>query len=127
VQIIQETRLRGRGGAGYPTGRKWELMRQQPGTPKFIICNADEGDPGAFMDRTMIEGDPHRLLEGMLIAARHRRQPGLYLRAAACMAVDILQHSVQAVQQLWENTRFFQAGCERWTSIWGARKRPLCR
>jgi NADH-quinone oxidoreductase subunit F len=69
IQIVKDSHLRGRGGAGYSTGLKWQLTRRAPGVPKYIICNADEGDPGAFMDRTMIEGDPHRLLEGMLIAA----------------------------------------------------------
>ena len=62
--------LRGRGGGGFPTGRKWELTRIQPGPKKYIICNADEGDPGAFMDRSVKEGNPHSVIEGMMIAAR---------------------------------------------------------
>ncbi|MFP4105446.1 MAG: NADH-ubiquinone oxidoreductase-F iron-sulfur binding region domain-containing protein, partial [Phycisphaerae bacterium] len=62
--------LRGRGGGGFPTGRKWDLARQQPGPRKYIICNGDEGDPGAFMDRSVMEGNPHAVLEGMMIAAR---------------------------------------------------------
>ncbi len=70
IQAITDARLRGRGGAGFPTGQKWAISRNQPDTQRYIICNADEGDPGAFMDRTMIEGDPHRVLEGMLIAGR---------------------------------------------------------
>jgi NADH-quinone oxidoreductase subunit F len=61
--------LRGRGGAGFSTGMKWKFCRQAPGEPKYLICNADEGDPGAFMDRALLEGDPHRVLEGMIIAA----------------------------------------------------------
>jgi len=61
--------LRGRGGAGFPTGRKWQLCRQAPGEPKVVICNADEGDPGAFMDRALLEGDPHLIIEGMIIGA----------------------------------------------------------
>jgi len=71
-QIIDEMKksgLRGRGGAGFPAGRKWGLTRQVPGDIKYMVCNADEGDPGAFMDRAVIEGDPHRLIEGMAIAA----------------------------------------------------------
>ncbi|MFQ5867361.1 MAG: NADH-quinone oxidoreductase subunit NuoF [bacterium] len=71
-QIIKETKdsgLRGRGGAGFPTGRKWEFCRNSPGEEKYIICNGDEGDPGAFMDRSIIESDPHSVLEGMIIGA----------------------------------------------------------
>ena len=67
---VKESGLRGRGGAGFPTGLKWELTANQPGNGKFIICNADEGDPGAFMDRSIIESDPHSVLEGMLIGAK---------------------------------------------------------
>jgi len=62
--------LRGRGGAGFPTGRKWDLTRVQPKKKKYIICNGDEGDPGAFMDRSVMEGNPHSVIEGMLIASR---------------------------------------------------------
>jgi len=72
-QIIQEIKvsgLRGRGGAGFPTGRKWELARASNGETKHIVCNADEGDPGAFMDRSIIESDPHSVLEGMVIGAK---------------------------------------------------------
>ncbi|HEJ83752.1 MAG TPA: hydrogenase, partial [Desulfobacteraceae bacterium] len=71
-EVIQEVitaQLRGRGGAGFSTGLKWRFARQAPGRPKYIICNADEGDPGAFMDRAILEGDPHAVLEGMLIGA----------------------------------------------------------
>ncbi|HUU93854.1 MAG TPA: NADH-ubiquinone oxidoreductase-F iron-sulfur binding region domain-containing protein [Phycisphaerae bacterium] len=71
-QVIDEilgAGLRGRGGAGFPTGRKWLLARQAPGDQKYIICNADEGDPGAFMDRSLLEGAPHAIIEGMIIAA----------------------------------------------------------
>jgi len=101
VQIVTEARLRGRGGAGYPTGLKWEHTRQQPGTPKFIICNADEGDPGAFMDRTMIEGDPHRLLEGMLIAAHAigATQGYIYVRAEYPLAVKALRRAITQAQE----------------------------
>jgi len=71
-QVIEEVKrsgLRGRGGGGFPTGRKWESCRQAPGEPKYVICNADEGDPGAYMDRSLLEGNPHAVLEGMVIAA----------------------------------------------------------
>jgi bidirectional [NiFe] hydrogenase diaphorase subunit len=68
-QEITTSGLRGRGGAGYPTGLKWNTVAKADGSPKYVICNADEGDPGAFMDRTILESDPHRVLEGMAIAA----------------------------------------------------------
>jgi NADH-quinone oxidoreductase subunit F len=71
-QVIGEIKasgLRGRGGGGFPTGRKWESCRAAKGEPKFVICNADEGDPGAYMDRSLLEGDPHGILEGMMIGA----------------------------------------------------------
>jgi len=70
VEEIKKSGLRGRGGAGFPTGLKWELTAKQPGDEKFIVCNGDEGDPGAFMDRSIVESDPHSVLEGMLIGAR---------------------------------------------------------
>ncbi|MCM8758604.1 MAG: 4Fe-4S binding protein [Candidatus Omnitrophica bacterium] len=71
-QVIEEiikSGLRGRGGGGFPTGKKWELCRKAHGTPKYVICNADEGDPGAYMDRSLLEGNPHSVIEGMLIGA----------------------------------------------------------
>jgi NADH:ubiquinone oxidoreductase subunit F (NADH-binding)/(2Fe-2S) ferredoxin/NAD-dependent dihydropyrimidine dehydrogenase PreA subunit len=70
IREIKASGLRGRGGAGFPTGLKWELTAKQPGDEKFIVCNGDEGDPGAFMDRSIVESDPHSVLEGMLIGAK---------------------------------------------------------
>jgi NADH:ubiquinone oxidoreductase subunit F (NADH-binding)/(2Fe-2S) ferredoxin/Pyruvate/2-oxoacid:ferredoxin oxidoreductase delta subunit len=70
VAEVSAAGLRGRGGAGFPTGRKWDLCRRQPGSPKYLICNGDEGDPGAFMDRSVLEADPHAVLEGMIIGAK---------------------------------------------------------
>jgi len=70
VKEITESGLRGRGGAGFPTGRKWAAARAAKGAPKYIICNGDEGDPGAFMDRSVLEADPHSVLEGMIIGAK---------------------------------------------------------
>jgi NADH-quinone oxidoreductase subunit F len=67
---ILDSGLRGRGGAGFPTGRKWDIARKQPGEKKYVICNADEGDPGAFMNRSVMEGNPHSVIEGLMIAAR---------------------------------------------------------
>jgi NADH-quinone oxidoreductase subunit F len=96
IRLVSDARLRGRGGAGYPTGLKWAQTRAQPGAPKYLICNADEGDPGAFMDRTMIEGDPHRLLEGMLIAAWAigASRGYVYVRAEYPLAVKALRDAI---------------------------------
>ena len=69
IDEIKKSGLRGRGGGGFPTGRKWATCRKAPGTPKYVICNADEGDPGAYMDRSLLEGNPHRVIEGMVIGA----------------------------------------------------------
>jgi len=69
IEEVKRSGLRGRGGGGFPTGRKWESCRQAPGEPKYVICNADEGDPGAYMDRSLLEGNPHSVLEGMIIGA----------------------------------------------------------
>jgi NADH:ubiquinone oxidoreductase subunit F (NADH-binding)/(2Fe-2S) ferredoxin len=77
--------LRGRGGAGFPTGLKWEFTSRSPGEPKYVVCNADEGDPGAFMDRSIIEGDPHSLLEGMAIAG-YAMAPQIILNGAEWFA-----------------------------------------
>ncbi len=69
IEEVRKSKLRGRGGAGFPTGNKWALLRKADADLKYIICNADEGDPGAFMNRNEIESDPHMLIEGMLIGA----------------------------------------------------------
>ncbi len=95
-RTILESGLRGRGGGGFPTGRKWELARVQPGPGKFIVCNGDEGDPGAFMDRAVMEGNPHAVLEGMLIAARAigADQGYIYVRAEYPLAVARVRRAV---------------------------------
>jgi len=92
-QVINEVSasgLRGRGGAGFPTGRKWEFTRAAAGQPKYIICNADEGDPGAFMDRALLEGDPHLVIEGMIIGAYAigADQGIIYVRAEYPIAIE---------------------------------------
>jgi len=89
VAEVKRSGLRGRGGAGFPTGQKWELMRQQLATPKYIICNADEGDPGAFMDRSLLEGNPHSVLEGMIVGAYAlgASEGYIYVRAEYPLAV----------------------------------------
>ncbi len=93
---IKASGLRGRGGAGFPTGLKWEFTSRSPVEPKYVVCNADEGDPGAFMDRSIIEGDPHSLLEGMTIAAYAigARQGYVYCRAEYPLAVQRLQVAI---------------------------------
>ncbi|GFP38601.1 (2Fe-2S) ferredoxin domain-containing protein [Candidatus Hakubella thermalkaliphila] len=96
IDTIESAGLRGRGGAGFPTGRKWRLASGQPEEIKYIVCNADEGDPGAFMNRSLLEGDPHRVLEGMLIAAYAigARQGYIYLRAEYPLAVRRSQRAI---------------------------------
>ena len=80
IQAITDSKLRGRGGAGFPAGKKWSQVAAQKETVRYVVCNGDEGDPGAFMDRSIMEGDPHRMIEGMLIAGLCRRRAGgLYL------------------------------------------------
>jgi NADH-quinone oxidoreductase subunit F len=103
-QIIEEIKvsgLRGRGGAGFPTGRKWELARAAKGNSKHIVCNADEGDPGAFMDRSIIESDPHSVLEGMIIGARAigASYGHVYIRNEYPLARERL---IKAIQQATE-------------------------
>jgi len=90
IDKVIESGLRGRGGAGFPTGVKWKFCRQSPGEEKYLICNADEGDPGAFMDRALLEGDPHRVIEGMIIAAYAigAGQAFIYVRAEYPIAVE---------------------------------------
>jgi NADH-quinone oxidoreductase subunit F len=97
-QTLIDSGLRGRGGGGFPTGRKWELTRIQPGPKKYVICNGDEGDPGAFMDRSVMEGNPHRVLEGVLIAARAvgADEAYLYVRTEYPLAVRRLRGAVEA-------------------------------
>ena len=99
---IKASGLRGRGGAGFPAGLKWEFTRLAPGTPKYVICNADEGDPGAFMDRSIIEGDPHSLIEGMTIAAYAigAAEGYVYCRAEYPLAIRRLQAAIRQAEAL---------------------------
>jgi NADH-quinone oxidoreductase subunit F len=101
IAAISESGLRGRGGAGFPTGRKWALARSQPSAVKYVICNGDEGDPGAFMDRLVLESDPHRVLEGLAIAAYAigASEGYLYIRAEYPLAV---RHTREAIRQATE-------------------------
>ena len=103
-QVIDEVKksgLRGRGGAGFPTGKKWEFTAKSVSDEKYVICNADEGDPGAFMDRGTIEGDPHTVLEGMIIAgyAVGARKGIVYIRAEYQLAIKRLEKAILAARQ----------------------------
>ncbi|MBM4312862.1 MAG: NADH-quinone oxidoreductase subunit L [Deltaproteobacteria bacterium] len=101
VQEIKDSGLRGRGGAGFPTGTKWEFARKAPGRTKYIICNADEGDPGAFMDRSLLEGDPHSVLEGMLIGAYAIGcgEGYIYIRAEYPLAIERLEKALAQMRE----------------------------
>ena len=96
IEAIKNSGLRGRGGAGFPTGKKWELTRASEGKQKYVVCNADEGDPGAFMDRSILEGDPHSVLEAMAIAAYAigADKGYIYVRAEYPIAVQRLQIAI---------------------------------
>jgi len=98
---IKRSGLRGRGGAGFPTGVKWEICTKAPDYPKYIICNADEGDPGAFMDRSIVESDPHSVLEGMLIGARAigAKRGFVYIRAEYPLALKRLQIAIDQARE----------------------------
>ncbi len=93
IEEVSKSGLRGRGGAGFPTGTKWRFCRDAPGKEKYLICNADEGDPGAFMNRSLLEGDPHSVLEGMLIGAYAigATQGYIYCRAEKPLAIERLE------------------------------------
>jgi bidirectional [NiFe] hydrogenase diaphorase subunit len=102
VEEVTKSGLRGRGGAGFPTGLKWGTVAKSPGAKKYIVCNGDEGDPGAFMDRSVLESDPHLVLEGMAIAAYAvgADQGYLYVRAEYPLAISRLQIAIKQAKQL---------------------------
>ncbi|MFC1597634.1 NAD(P)H-dependent oxidoreductase subunit E, partial [Planctomycetota bacterium] len=97
IEIVKKSGLRGRGGAGFPTGMKWEFCRKSQGEVKYVLCNADEGDPGAFMDRSVLEGDPHSVIEAMAIAgyAVGSSQGYIYVRAEYPLAVKRLNTALE--------------------------------
>ena len=101
IDIIKKSGLRGRGGAGFPTGKKWELTKQAEGNQKYVVCNADEGDPGAFMDRSILEGDPHAILEAMAIAGYciGANQGFIYVRAEYPIAVERLKIAIKQAEE----------------------------
>jgi len=102
VQEMLDANLRGRGGGGFPAGTKWSQVARQKATPKYVVCNGDEGDPGAFMDRSIMEGDPHRMIEGMMIAAIAcgATEGYIYVRAEYPMAVARLRNAIKKAEEL---------------------------
>jgi (2Fe-2S) ferredoxin len=117
IREIKASGLRGRGGGGFPTGIKWETCRHAPGDPKYIICNADEGDPGAFMDRSTIESDPHAVIEGMLIGAYAvgSTHGYVYIRNEYPIALERLKTALDQARAY--ELRFRHTGCPRRRSI----------
>ena len=97
IKLMEDSGLRGRGGGGYPTGKKWAQVARQKAEQKYIVCNGDEGDPGAFMDRSVMEGDPHRMIEGMMIAgiACGATEGYIYVRAEYPLAVERLKMAIE--------------------------------
>ncbi len=101
IQVVSDSGLRGRGGAGFPTGRKWQFAKASENEQKFVACNADEGDPGAFMDRSVLEGDPHTIVEAMAIAAYAigANKGYVYVRAEYPIAVQRLQRAIDQAKE----------------------------
>ncbi len=101
IEVIKKSGLRGRGGGGFPTGLKWEITQKSPGDLKYVVCNADEGDPGAFMDRSILEGDPHSVLEAMAICGYCiGASKGLvYIRAEYPLAIERLKIAIEQAKQ----------------------------
>ncbi len=101
IDIIKVSGLAGRGGAGFPTWFKWQAAKNSPGSEKYVICNADEGDPGAFMDRAVLEGDPHAVIEGMLIAsyAMNAHEGVVYVRAEYPLAITRLEIAIKQAEE----------------------------
>jgi NADH-quinone oxidoreductase subunit F len=98
MEEVNKSGLRGRGGAGFPTARKWSFVRSAPGNEKYVVCNGDEGDPGAFMNRSVLEGNPHSVVEGMLLGAYaigNVRQGFAYVRAEYPLAIETLSHAIR--------------------------------
>ncbi|HWQ77689.1 MAG TPA: NADH-quinone oxidoreductase subunit NuoF [Anaerovoracaceae bacterium] len=102
ISEVERSGLRGRGGAGFPTGKKWRQCRQAENFPKYVICNGDEGDPGAFMDRSILEGDPHSVIEGMIIGAyaMEASQGFLYIRNEYALAVNTMLTAIRQAREL---------------------------
>lgn len=102
IETVKKSGLRGRGGGGFPTYLKWELTKKNNRTPKYLICNGDEGDPGAFMDRSLLEGDPHRVLEGMMISAYAigAEKGFFYIRAEYPLAIKRILQAIEQAKEM---------------------------
>jgi NADH-quinone oxidoreductase subunit F len=98
----KKSNLRGRGGAGFPTGQKWDFCRKSPGEEKYIICNADEGDPGAYANRSLLEANPHSVLEGLIIGAYAigANQGYIYVRAEYPLAIEYFDLAIKCAKAL---------------------------
>lgn len=101
LDLMEESNLRGRGGGGFPAGKKWKQVSRQKETERYVVCNGDEGDPGAFMDRSIMEGDPHKMLEGMLIGAylTGAQNAYIYVRAEYPLAVERLRKAIAQAEE----------------------------
>ncbi|MBQ1250538.1 MAG: NAD(P)H-dependent oxidoreductase subunit E, partial [Clostridia bacterium] len=101
IQTITDSGLRGRGGGGFPAGRKWSQVARQKETIRYVVCNGDEGDPGAFMDRSIMEGDPHKMIEGMMLAAYAvgAQEGYIYVRAEYPLAISRLRTAIQQAEE----------------------------
>lgn len=101
IEEVDQSGLRGRGGGGFPAGKKWKQVARQEETVRYIVCNGDEGDPGAFMDGSVMEGDPYRLIEGMMIAAYAVKAADgyIYVRAEYPMSVKRLRHAIAELEK----------------------------
>ena len=101
LEEVKKSNLRGRGGGGFPTGRKWEGARNAPDETKYVIVNADEGDPGAYMDRSILEGNPHSVLEGLIIGAYAigTREGYIYVRQEYPLAVENVGIAIQQAEE----------------------------
>ncbi len=102
LQTVKNSGLQGRGGAGFPTGLKWTFVSEQPDPVRYIVCNADESEPGTFKDRLIVEGDPHAVLEGMALAgfAVGASEGWIYIRGEYAMAKDILNHAIRQAEEM---------------------------
>jgi len=102
IEEVKKSQIRGRGGAGFPTGIKWEACRKSPGNMKYVVCNADEGDPGAYMDRSVLEGNPHSVIEGMMIGAyaMGASEGYIYVRAEYPLAIANLKVALEKAREM---------------------------
>jgi NADH:ubiquinone oxidoreductase subunit F (NADH-binding) len=102
IKIVKDSGLQGRGGAGFPTGLKWSFAAQEKESPKYVICNADEGEPGTFKDRLIMEGDPHKILEGMAICAYAigANIGYIYIRGEYKLSIQRLQKAIKDAEKL---------------------------